>query len=796
MATAVPAAPTGNQPPLPTPEIGLTAAEVRARVERGQTNAAPERSSRSTGQIVRANLLTRFNLILVVLLAVILSVGDWQDSLFGVVPTANALIGIVQELRAKRTLDRLTLLNAPRATVIRDGSSHQVPVDEVVLDDLVELRSGDQVVADGVVTGAEGLQVDESLLTGEADPVDVQPGSRVLSGSFAVAGTGRFQATAVGAGAYAHQLTAEARRFTQVHSELRDGINRILTYATFGLVPAAILLLVSQRRVDASLSDAVGGAVAGLVAMVPQGLVLLTSLTFALAAITLAQRRVLVQELAAVEGLARVDVVCFDKTGTLTDGTIRYAGMERLLTDRPVDAALGALAGESAANATLQAVAVAFPANPGWRRLAAVPFSSLRKWSGAEYEAHGTWVLGAPEIVMAAAAGGTVLDRADQLAAEGSRVLLVAHTDAHLDSTALPSGLRAVALLRFEEHLRDDAAATLAYFTRQGVALKMMSGDSPRTLAVVARGAGIPGADAAVDARELGDDADGLRAAVEQHSVFGRVTPRQKQAMVRALQANGHTVAMTGDGVNDALALKAADMGVAMGSGAPATRGVAQLILLDSRFATLPGVVAEGRRVTANVERVSNLFVTKTVWAALLAFAIGFAGWPYPFLPRHLSIVDTLSIGVPAFVLALAPNPRRYIPGFVERVLRFTIPAGALVAVCTFTVYALARAGDTTLTQQRTAATIVALSVSLGILALLSLPLTPLRLAVFAAVAAVFAALFAFQPLRDFLDLDVSGTLVVPTVAVGLAGLAVLLIGWRASRHRQQRASRVSRSRR
>ncbi|HMF05238.1 MAG TPA: HAD-IC family P-type ATPase, partial [Acidimicrobiia bacterium] len=689
-----------------TPPAGLTAAEVRQRVDRGETNASTERSSRSFGEILRANIFTRFNAILGVLLVVILAVGHPQDALFGIVLVSNALIGIVQEVRAKRTLDRLAVLSAPRVRVMRDGASAEIEVDDVVLDDLVELRSGDQIAADGIVRATTALQVDESLLTGESDPVDKEVGDQVLSGSFVVAGSGRFQATAVGDDAYARKLATEARRFALARSELMDGINRILRYVTWAIFPTGALLVVSQYYATSEWTDGVSGAVAGVVGMVPQGLVLLTSVAFGVAAVTLARRQVLVQELPAVEGLARVDVVCFDKTGTLTDGNIVFDRVERLDDRAPVEDALGALAAEEDRNATLNAIASAFPVADGWRRTGFVPFSSARKWSAATFGDHGTWVLGAPELVWAGR-GGDVPAKAEHLAATGQRVLLLARTEAQLDGEALPSGLDPVALVLFEEQVRPDAAEALAYFAQQGVELKVISGDSPQTVGAVAARVGMPHADQPFDARELPEDLGELGGTLEERSVFGRVTPHQKQDMVRALQGRGHTVAMTGDGVNDALALKLADIGVAMGSGAPATRAVAQLVLLDGKFSTMPGVVAEGRRVTANIERVANLFVTKTVWATLLAIAVSLAFWPYPFLPRHLTIIDTLTIGIPAFFLALAPNTRRYVPGFVDRVLRFTIPAGTVAAVAAFAAFAVARFDDLPLTQQRTAATIV-----------------------------------------------------------------------------------------
>ncbi len=761
--------------------MGLTAAEVRERIERGETNASTERTSRTFAEILRANIFTRFNAILGVLLVVILAVGHPQDALFGIVLVSNALIGIVQEVRAKRTLDQLAVLSAPRVRVVRDGSETEIEVDDVVLDDLVELRSGDQIAADGIVEATTALQVDESLLTGESDPVDKMAGDQVLSGSFVVAGSGRFQATAVGDDAYARRLSTEARRFALARSELMDGINRILRYVTWAIFPTGALLLVSQYYAVSEWTDAVSGAVAGVVGMVPQGLVLLTSIAFGVAAVTLARRQVLVQELPAVEGLARVDVVCFDKTGTLTDGNIVFDRVERLDDRAPVEDALGALAAEEDRNATLNAIAAAFPAADGWQRTGFVPFSSARKWSAATFGRHGTWVLGAPEVVWAGR-DGDVSAKAERLAATGQRVLLLARTDAALDGETLPAALDAVALVLFEEQVRPDAAETLAYFVQQGVELKVISGDSPQTVGAVAARVGMAHADRPFDARELPEDLDELGGTLEERSVFGRVTPHQKQDMVRALQGRGHTVAMTGDGVNDALALKLADIGVAMGSGAPATRAVAQLVLLDGKFSTMPGVVAEGRRVTANIERVANLFVTKTVWATLLAIAVSLAFWPYPFLPRHLTIIDTLTIGIPSFFLALAPNTRRYVSGFVDRVLRFTIPAGSVAAVTAFAAFAVARFDDLPLTQQRTAATIVMLMLSLTVLVILAQPLTSRRVLLVVLMIAGFVLLFPIELVREFYDLRLPRDVLVETLLIGSLGVVVLAGGWEVSR--------------
>jgi cation-transporting P-type ATPase E len=770
-----------------TPPAGLSGVQVAERRSRGLTNAGGERTSRSVAEILRANILTRFNLILGVLLAVILAVGEPQDALFGIVLVTNALIGIGQELRAKRTLDRLAVLSAPKVRVIRDGSPRDIAVDELVADDLVDLRAGDQLVADGIIRDSAGLEADESLLTGESEPVDKRAGDQLLSGSFVVAGSGDYQAIGVGAEAYARKLAGQARRFTVVRSELVAGINQILRYVTWAIPPVAVLLVVSQLHTHQTAREGATSTVAALVGMVPQGLVLLTSVAFGTAAVTLARRRVLVQQLPAVEGLARVDVVCLDKTGTLTDGSIAFDRLVRLDDEASAEAALGALADDEARNATLAAIGQACPPPHGWIRQDSVPFSSARKWSAASFAGHGSWVLGAPEMVLAGSQD-VLLSQAADLAASGGRVLVLAHAPGPLTGQALPPSLRAVSFIVLEEQLRSDAPDAIAYFTAQGVAVKVISGDSPHTVGAVATRAGVPRAGDPVDARDLPEDHGALGALLEERSVFGRVTPHQKESMVKALQARGHTVAMTGDGVNDVLALKLADIGVAMGTGAPATKAVAELVLLDDRFATLPGVVAEGRRVTANIERVANLFVTKTVWATLLAVAAGAALLPYPFLPRHLTIIDTLAIGVPGFFLALAPNRRRYVPGFVGRVLRFAGPAGLIVAAATFSAYALARARGLPLTEQRTAATLVALVLSLCVLALLAMPLTWRRIALLVAALAGFVLLFPVPAVRTFYALELPRGVVGSTLLIAALGVAALTLFWVLS-HRPGRES-------
>jgi cation-transporting P-type ATPase E len=759
---------------------GLTSAEVAERRRDGRVNDVPTTTSRSVGQIVRGNIFTRFNAILGAMLAIIIVVGPVQDALFGFVLIANAGIGIVEELRAKRTLDRLTLLSAPRVSVVRDGATEEVGVSDVVLDDVLEVTAGAQIVVDGTVLTSRGLEVDESLLTGEADPMPKEEGEDVLSGSFVAAGSGRYQATAVGREAYAARIAEDARRFTLTRSELRAGIDRILVYVTWAIIPTAVLLFISQFRSTDSWRQAMSGAVAGTVAMVPEGLVLLTSLAFAVAVRRLAQRQVLVQELPAVEGLARVDVLCIDKTGTLTEGKLKVRSVETLDGRSDAEPALAALAANDAApNATMRAIGERFPDAPaGWRASADVPFSSARKWSGAAFDGHGAWILGAPDVLVdgGASADAGVVAKVRERSAAGERVVMLASADG-LNGESLPGGLTPAALLVLADAPRPEAERTLAYFRQQDVAVKVISGDNQDTVGAIATTLGLPGADDPVDARTLPDDAGALAKELEDHSVFGRVTPQQKRDMVTALQGAGHTVAMTGDGVNDALALKEADIGVAMGSGSQATRAVAQVVLLDSNFDALPPVVAEGRRVLGNIERTSGLYLNKTVYAMLISLATGFLTFVFPFLPRHLTLIGAVTIGIPSFFLALAPNTDRFRPGFVGRVLRFAIPTGSLAAVATILSYRLAlHEPGVTLAEAQTTAVMVLTFIGLLVLSILAAPLTPLRVALIWAMAALFLLVMLLPATRTFFALD------PPPLIVWLAGLGIAAIVWSFAR--------------
>ncbi|MGW0477002.1 HAD-IC family P-type ATPase [Streptomyces coeruleorubidus] len=768
-------------------ETGLTSAQVAERVERGQVNDVPVRSSRSTVDIVRANVFTRFNAIIGVLWLIMLVVAPIQDSLFGFVILANTGIGIVQEWRAKKTLDSLALIGEVRPTVRRDGASGEVGTSEIVLDDLIEIGPGDKVVVDGVCAEADGLEIDESLLTGEADPVVKRPGDQVMSGSFVVAGGGAFQATKVGREAYAAQLAEEASRFTLVHSELRSGISTILKYVTWMMVPTAIGLIISQLFVkDNAFKDSVARTVGGIVPMVPEGLVLLTSVAFAIGVIRLGRKQCLVQELPAIEGLARVDTVCLDKTGTLTEGGMDVTGLRPLqgADETYVRRVLGALgSSDPRPNASLKAIIDAYPAVEDWRCTRALPFSSARKYSGAAFSEAGgessTWLLGAPDVLLPD--DDPALAETERLNERGLRVLLLARVDRDLDDPEVAEGAKPTALVVLDQRLRPDAADTLRYFAEQNVAAKVISGDNAVSVGAVASKLGLSGT--TVDARRLPAEQEGMAEALDDGTVFGRVTPQQKRNMVGALQSRGHTVAMTGDGVNDVLALKDADIGVAMGSGSEATRAVAQIVLLNNSFATLPSVVAEGRRVIGNITRVATLFLVKTVYSVLLAILVVCSQVEYPFLPRHLTLLSTLTIGVPAFFLALAPNKERAKPNFVRRVMRYAIPGGVVAATATFATYLLARrhyTGAGALDAETSAATLTLFLISMWVLAIIARPYTWWRIALVATMAGAFLLVLVVPWLQDFFALKLVGV-TMPWLAVGIAAVAAatLELTWR-----------------
>lgn len=772
---------------------GLSDAEVAARVAEGKTNDVPNRASRSVADIVRANVLTRINAILGVLFAIVLATGSLINGLFGLLIVANSAIGIIQELRAKKTLDNLAIVSQAKPRVRRRAGTRELPPNDVVLDDVIEIGPGDQIVVDGELLEAAGCEIDESLLTGEADPIAKTSGDEVMSGSFVVAGTGAYRATKVGREAYAARLAEEASKFTLVKSELRSGIDLILRFITYLLVPAGLLIIYTQLFLtNVGWRESVLRMVGALVPMVPEGLVLMTSIAFAVGVVRLGRRQCLVQELPAIEGLARVDVVCADKTGTLTENGMRLSETTPLGAASPeqVGEVLAALAADDTRpNASMIAIAEAYPQAPHWTSTAVAPFKSATKWSGASFGAHGNWVIGAPDVLLDPVS--PVAEQAERIGARGLRVLLLGSSDGSVDDVDAPGRVTPVALVILEQRVRPDARETLDYFASQQVSVKVISGDNAVSVGAVAGSLGLHGE--TIDARQLPSQAEALADTMDEYTTFGRVRPDQKRAMVHALQSRDHTVAMTGDGVNDVLALKDADIGVAMGSGSPASRAVAQIVLLDNKFATLPYVVGEGRRVIGNIERVSNLFLTKTVYSVLLALLVGLAGvasrWGhidpllYPFQPIHVTIAAWFTIGIPAFVLSLAPNNERARTGFVRRVMTSALPAGTVIGIATFASYLLAYPGTnaTAVAQTRasTAALITLLIGAMWVLAVVARPYQWWRVALVAFSAVGYLVIFALPLAREKFMLDPSDpAITMPAVLIGVVAAALIEASW------------------
>lgn len=814
---------------------GLNSLQVAERQRLQLANVQPHTTSRSVLEILRTHLMTLFNLIIGACALVIILLGRWLDLLFAISAVANVIIGLIQEYSAKRKLDAIALLHQDDIHVLRDGMLVEIHREHIVLDDVVELRRGDQIPADGVMLSSAGLDVDESMLTGESDAVPKRRDDRVLSGTAVLAGSGRFQVTAVGDSAHAVRLAAESKRYQKINSELRRALERVAFWLSIVLLPIVAVVLNGQMQAfggwgeawrDGQWREAMVTAVSSVTAMIPAGLALMTTIAFAVAAVKLAQSQVLIQEQPAVEILARVDVVGLDKTGTLTDGTIAFHGAEPLdAAGRPAPATtrsstalegtepwqqvLAWFGADESANATAAALNGPFRALPRHRETSQVQFSSARRWSAVTFaddagELAGHWVLGAPELLRAPTTAADVavdelLERTEEVADRGLRTMILAHAPLHGPvvpgatgelgrGERLPDELRPVALLTFKENIRPDARSTLEYFSRQHVEMKVISGDSPRTVAAVAREVGMEVDGHGVDASELPDDPEGLRRAMAAHQVFGRVSPEQKRSMVQALQANGHVVAMTGDGVNDALALKSSDLGISMGSGAPATKAVSRMVLLDGRFDRLPDVVAEGRKVIANTERVAHLFLTKTLYAILLGLFCGLLFWEFPFLPRQFSTVDFLMIGCPAFFLALMPNTRRYRPGFLRRSVLFSVPMAVAICLGVIAVSIAGRMLDESASAVQTASTLALTVIGLWVLAVALRPMTAPRIVLVAAMYGLLAVVLLLPVSQRYHLFEMPGPeLLAAAFVASILGAGVVEGAWRVhERHVEQ----------
>ncbi len=754
-----------------SPEIGLTEEEVRTRLQNGLANTPVESPTKTDRQIILGNSLTFFNFIFLTLAICLVVVGSYKNMLFLVVAIANTLIGIFQELRAKRTIDKMTLMTVQKVTAVRDGKRLSVPSDLLVRDDIVEFGPGDQICADAVVVSGQ-LEVNESLVTGEPDQIAKPVGHTLLSGSFAVAGHARCRLTKVGAESYAARLTLEAKKNLKVRkSEMMNSLSRLIRVIGVTLIPLGVLLFVKQYSVlDMGVTPSMESTVAALIGMIPEGLYLLTSVALAVSVIKLSRKKVLTQNMNCIETLARVDVLCVDKTGTITEEKME-AGDPVLLNERDypllrVADVLGAyFALPDGDNETENAMIEKYRGEE-WPCRHRIPFTSSTKWSAAMFGAEGTYLFGAPEFIMGSRF--SVLEEAvDMLSASGYRVLLLAQYDGTPDPAGLDAKrIRPMALIPLTNRIRPDAPDTFRYFAEQGVCVKVISGDNPRTVAEVAREAGIPGASLFIDATKLKEDAD-FDAAVEKYTVFGRVTPEQKRKLIKALQKAGHTVAMTGDGVNDVLALKDADCGIAMASGSDAARRVAQLVLLDSNFRSMPAVVGEGRRVINNIQRSASLFLVKNIFSFLLCLLTLFFNMPYPLVPIQLSMISALLIGAPSFFLALEPNKERIRGRFMLNVLREAFPGGITNLLIVLLLQGFAAVFSIPNDQLCTMASAVLCVVGLGVLLQVSRPLTGRRTAMIILMAlGVVVSFAALAPVFDFVPLSMGASLILSVLLV------------------------------
>lgn len=774
---------------------GLSAAEVAERTARGEVNVDAGVRTRSVRQIVRENTLTLFNAINVILAVFVLITGSYKNMLFMVVIVCNTLIGIVQEIRSKRTTDRLSIVASSKASVLRDGALVELPLDALVRDDIIELGRGDQIPADSVVVKGS-CDVNESLLTGESTLVKKRPGDELMSGSYLNAGTVRARVVHVGAENYAAKISAEAKQHKAVNSEIMNSLNSIIKFVSFIILPLGALLFARQHFLTGTeTNEAILSTVSALVGMIPEGLILLTSTVLAVAVVRLAKSRVLVQQLYCIETLARVDTLCLDKTGTITTGKMEVAAVCPVpgVPQTMVDMAFASIArADEDPNDTAQAIVEHFAGADAAVLHASrvVPFSSDKKWSGAVFDDGSAYVMGAGQFILGDALSA-VADQQNELAAD-ARVLLLAQVDGFDEEGDIVGAPKPLGFIAIHDQIRATAAQTVRYFKEQGVDLKVISGDDPRTVSGIAAKVGVPRAEDYVDATTLVTD-DDISAAIERYSVFGRVKPEQKKAFVVALQAKGHIVAMTGDGVNDTLALKQADCSVAMAAGSDAARNVAQLVLVDNDFAAMPKVVAEGRRSINNLQRSASLFLVKTLLSMTLAVVFVFLPWQYPFQPIQMTLISAFTIGLPSFVLALEPNKDRIKGRFLENVIVKSIP-GAVCAVLTILIVNVVGYNVLRIDYEHVSTLCVLLTAWIGALLIirLSVPFTPIRAALLVVVAGgtvlgatLLHSLFGIEPFTFGM------TVLFAILALGTAVLFHVLYGAIEKWHARHLASMV-----
>ncbi|WP_137664508.1 HAD-IC family P-type ATPase [Enterococcus hulanensis] len=735
---------------IPAGLEGLTASEVQRKIEDGQINQVEENLLKSDKEIIKENTINIFNILNFVLALLVLLVGSPKNTLFFGVVVINTLIGIIQELRAKHTIDKLSVLAKTKAVVLRDGRLKQIDQEDIVLGDTLYLRNGDQIPVDGNLLAGAGVEVDESLLTGEADRVQKAQRDKLFSGSFVTAGECFYQGTAVGKDNFAEQLTSEAKTKKTGNSELTKVLSRMIAVLTIVIIPVGLGLFYSQYQASDSIKQAVLGTVAALVSMIPEGLMLLTSVAFAVGAANLARKKVLVQALPSIETLARVDVICLDKTGTITDGTLKFEqALLEDISDNRLRTIMGALLHQlKDQNATAKALREAFPAVEDWQVEKVVPFSSARKWSGVTFKDQGSFAFGAPEFIFKEMSS-EMQNKIQPYLEDGQRVLVLVEYPDILEEELIYEP-RLLATLIISDNLRENARTTFGYFAKQDVQLKVISGDHPLTVSKIAQKAGIKNAETFIDMSSLDEPID-YNALVNHTTVFGRVTPKQKESLIHALKAD-HTVCMTGDGVNDVLALREADIGVAMANGSSAARAASDVILLDSDFARMQNVLNEGRRVINNIERVASMYLVKTIYSLILAVIFMIIASPYPFEPVQLTPINALTVGIPSFFLALKPSYERIKGDFLNNILRVSLP-GALTVVSAVMIIQLANVLFD-LDYQATSTMSVFLTGCVGLLVLykVSFPLDKKKIALIAALSTAYLSCYLF--FREFFEFD------------------------------------------
>lgn len=753
---------------------GLTVSQVKERTANGQSNGGFEIKTKSVFRIVCENVFTLFNLINLILAVMVFAVGSYRNALFMGVVICNIAIGIFQSIRAKRAIDKLSIISAPKARVIREGEEQIIPVGDVVLDDIMILSSGMQICADAVVLDGE-CETDESLITGESDAVFKKSGDELFSGSFVVSGRVKARAVRVGAESASGKITSGSKYIKKTDSEMMKSINLIIKIVSVCIMPfGAVMLFKSLCVFDRPVDEAVTSTAAALIGMIPEGLVLLTGIALAVSAIRLSRRETLCRDLYCVESLARVDVLCLDKTGTLTEGCMEIRNIEPLdggCSDKELDDALNAFVSAfPEPNSTLKALAERYNNGTAHALRGTVPFSSARKWSAAEFEGLGTLVLGAPEFVLGK--GSNISESCEKYTSSGLRTLVLARSPLSppKETGKLPDDLKASALIVLSDKLRPSAPATLDYFREQGVDIKIISGDDPAAVSQIAKRAGFDNYNKYVDMGTVSDE--DITHIAEKYSVFGRTTPDQKLLLIKALKAAGHKTAMTGDGVNDVLALREADCSIAMQSGSDAVRAVSQIVLMNSDFSSMPLVVREGRRCINNIRRSASLFLTKTIFSFLLTVVYLFLPLTYPFKPIQLTLISAVIIGIPSFLLAMETNKERVSNGFLTHIFKRSAAGGISAAFGVGLLTAAEKIWGISLEAASTMATIITAIAFFSTLFEICRPFTKLHAVMYAALVILFAAAALLFPGLFYL---VKPTLTQTIILLVLCAVVILL---------------------